>query len=584
MKRLVVWTMICALLLSAFSGLAESSVSATLAPEGVVTEVETLKYGDEGEAVAQLQSRLTQLYYYTGNISGRYREGTQTAIKSFQSDFGLEATGIADPETQTALYAARYRPLEKGDSGEDVKALQTRLTELGYYNGKLSGNYLDGSYYGISNFQEKNGLKVTGKADVETQAHLFDEERALAKKQATPTPTPPPTPTPGLFVGDVVVEEGTVIPTPAPTANAFTKKLQRGSTGEKVKQLQARLTDLGFYEGPISGNFLSKTKDAVTKFQKHNGITADGVAGEATWNLIFNSSEVVPASATPKPTPVPTPVPYAVTVDVNNQVVTVYGLDENSAYTKVVRQMICSTGTRSNPSDVGDWKLDGRTARWAYFPKWGSHAQYWTRINKYIAFHSVIYNSVNSRDLSVKSYNALGSRASHGCIRLLVSDAQWVYENIGKGTIVTITEKLPSDPELCQSLKPAALDRSVMLPKATPAPTPAPVYDAGAMPPMPFRTLDKGDNGVDVYWLQMKLKELGYYTGTVTGGYYGGTQAAVKAFQKANGLNADGVAGNATQSKLYESLLATPTIQPTSTPVPAEIPTATPSVLDMTVG
>ena len=37
----------------------------------------------------------------------------------------------------------------------------------------------------------------------------------------------------------------------------------------------------------------------------------------------------------------------------------------------------------------------------------------------------------------------------------------------------------------------------------------------------------------------MKLKELGYYTGTVTGGYYSGTEKAVRAFQKDHGITVD---------------------------------------------
>jgi hypothetical protein len=183
-----------------------------------------------------------------------------------------------------------------------------------------------------------------------------------------------------------------------------------------------------------------------------------------------------------------------------------------------------------------------------------------------MGFHSVIYNTKNTMDLAVGSYSQLGRRASHGCIRLLVADAKWIYENAGKGTVVTVTNKLPSDPELTQSLKPAPLNRKNMLPKTTPVPTAPPVYDGRLAPPQPFRSLNKGDKGADVYWLQMKLKEMGYYPGTVTGGYYGGTQKAVKAYQKDYGLTADGVAGIKTQNLLYGDVLPSPT--PEVTPAP----------------
>lgn len=52
-----------------------------------------------------------------------------------------------------------------------------------------------------------------------------------------------------------------------------------------------------------------------------------------------------------------------------------------------------------------------------------------------------------------------------------------------------------------------------------------------------------GSRGDEVRQIQKKLKELGYYTGSVDGIYGSGTQKAVKAFQKNCGITADGIAG-----------------------------------------
>ena len=60
----------------------------------------------------------------------------------------------------------------------------------------------------------------------------------------------------------------------------------------------------------------------------------------------------------------------------------------------------------------------------------------------------------------------------------------------------------------------------------------------------------EGDTGEDVYTLQARLFELGYYNGRIDGRYSSETTAAVKAFQKANGLGADGIAGKGTMNKL----------------------------------
>ncbi len=503
-----------------------------------------------------------------------YALAESSTVAAQKTSGGQAVKTTADPKASPV--ASQYRPLQKGDTGDDVKALQQRLTELGYYTGKISGNYLDGSYYAISDFQGKNGLPITGKADVKTQELLFDNTRAISKTGTRPSvtpnpaPTPTPAPTPSPVAGGTVSAQ--ITPTPAPEELAYTKRLQKGSTGAKVKVLQEKLAALGYYADPVTSKYDSQTKAAVVAFQKNNGLMADGITGEETWNMLFMSDETLDASATPRPTPAPTLPPYSLVVDVRNQVITAYGLDENNEYTAVVRRMICSTGTYATPSDVGVWKLNSGRSRFPLFPKFGVYVQYWTPIVNGIGFHSVIYNTKNTMDLAVGSYNQLGTRASHGCIRLLVDDAKWIYENAGKGTQVTITDKLPSDPELTQSVKPAPLNRKNMLPKETPAPTPSPVFDSSLPPPLPLRTLNKGDKGEDVFWLQMKLTELGYYTGTVTGGYYGGTQKAVKAYQKDNGLTADGAAGIKTQSMLYADVLPTPSPTPAPTPKPTPKP------------
>ena len=114
---------------------------------------------------------------------------------------------------------------------------------------------------------------------------------------------------------------------------------------------------------------------------------------------------------------------------------------------------------------------------------------------------------------------------------------------------------------------------------ASAEPTATPAYVSGSTPPLPLEQMKKNSSGEDVWWLQAKLKELGYYGGTVTGTYLGGTVEAVKAFQKAVGLKADGIAGAATLEKLYEQELATPTPIPTPSPTPEVIatPVATPT-------
>ncbi|MBR3928477.1 MAG: peptidoglycan-binding protein [Clostridia bacterium] len=65
----------------------------------------TLAKGSEGSAVRKLQTRLADLGYLTSEIDGNYGNKTKTAVQLFQKTAGLEVTGIADADTQIALYA-----------------------------------------------------------------------------------------------------------------------------------------------------------------------------------------------------------------------------------------------------------------------------------------------------------------------------------------------------------------------------------------------------------------------------------------------------------------------------------------------
>ena len=55
-----------------------------------------------------------------------------------------------------------------------------------------------------------------------------------------------------------------------------------GQQGEEVTRVQQKLSQYGYYSGSIDGHFGQKTYDAVIRFQKKNGLKADGVVGNAT--------------------------------------------------------------------------------------------------------------------------------------------------------------------------------------------------------------------------------------------------------------------------------------------------------------
>ena len=141
---------------------------------------------------------------------------------------------------------------------------------------------------------------------------------------AVPTFTPSPAVVetiPGETAGPVVLTaaptvtandpNATATPAPLPTITPNTgyKNLQMNSRGDQVKRLQERLIELGYLNGDADGAFGRQTYNAVIAFQKANGLTADGVAGDATQTVLFESPDVVAREVQATSTPVLTFTP-----------------------------------------------------------------------------------------------------------------------------------------------------------------------------------------------------------------------------------------------------------------------------------
>lgn len=124
---------------------------------------------------------------------------------------------------------------------------------------------------------------------------------------------------------------------------------------------------------------------------------------------------------------------YLIKVNKQQNCVTVYEKDDKGKYTVPVKAMVCSTGWAT---PLGTYNTQVKY-RWKILldDVWG---QYSTRITGSILFHSVWYYQQNPATLSAAQYNKLGTTCSHGCIRLTVEDAKWIYDNCPVGTTVVI--------------------------------------------------------------------------------------------------------------------------------------------------
>ena len=131
---------------------------------------------------------------------------------------------------------------------------------------------------------------------------------------------------------------------------------------------------------------------------------------------------------------------YEITVNRKRCQVMVYAKDGSNGYIIPVKTFTCSVGLPSTPTPTGTFYTPNKY-RW-HTLMGPSYGQYCTRINGGILFHSVAGYNMTSYNIHARDYNKLGSPASHGCVRLNVRDAKWIYDNCSLGTKVTISDSV----------------------------------------------------------------------------------------------------------------------------------------------
>jgi peptidoglycan hydrolase-like protein with peptidoglycan-binding domain len=229
---------------------------------------------------------------------------------------------------------------------------------------------------------------------------------------------------------------------------------------------------------------------------------------------------------------------YYIQVDITNQHVTVFRKSDMV----IVRQMICSTGTNATPTPQGTYIMPpkGRvTERQKWYTFADCYAQYASRIRGPYLFHSYLFSAKNDNAVIQSSVRALGSQASHGCIRLRIADAKWIAKNCLSGTKVKIFKSGKRNDEIRKLL----LKKSYSINCGKSYEEWAGIGGKGE--------LGRGDVGPKVLQLQKRLVGMGYAHLTADGIYGQNTLDGVKAFQKKVGLEADGVADQKTWDALF---------------------------------
>lgn len=148
-----------------------ASVSLPPTASPVAVFVHTLRAGTRGGEVKQLQQKLRELgfFKYSSN-TGLFGAITKAAVVSFQKDQGLTPSGVVDAATRDALNGVSatapqaavgqfVSSLAVGSRGEEVRMLQAKLRELGYFTYPTdTGVFGPATRAAVQAFQRAQGL------------------------------------------------------------------------------------------------------------------------------------------------------------------------------------------------------------------------------------------------------------------------------------------------------------------------------------------------------------------------------------------------------------------------------------------
>lgn len=184
---------------------------------------------------------------------------------------------------------------------------------------------------------------------------------------------------------------------------------------EEVKEIQSALKQLGYYLGEPDGYYNKTTENVVKKFQQDANLKADGVFGTKTSNALSARFEGAVKHVSTHKHPKGN---VSIVIDADKKKLYLY--DDNKIF-KVYRVAV---GAKKTPTPIGDWKIKRKAKNWG--TGFGTR---WMGLNVQWGIFGI--HGTN------KPWS-IGSRASHGCIRMHNRDVEDLYEYVKVGTPVKI--------------------------------------------------------------------------------------------------------------------------------------------------
>jgi peptidoglycan hydrolase-like protein with peptidoglycan-binding domain len=214
-----------------------------------------LSQGKTGAAVTRLQQRLRQLGYLNVNPNGNFGPKTRNAVIKFQRNYRIAANGIVNRQTWNALLGSSPNQARSSRSSslstQQVRELQVRLRQLGYFNTNPTGTIGPITKNAVIKFQQNYRLPADGIAD----AQVLEAVRRVS-------------------TGGSITQQ--------PSRDYLTV----GDRGDNVALVQQRLLQLNLSNTNPDGFFSNDTRESVIAFQQSSQLNVTGNVDWQTWQAL----------------------------------------------------------------------------------------------------------------------------------------------------------------------------------------------------------------------------------------------------------------------------------------------------------
>lgn len=469
---------------------------------------------------------------------------------------------------------AATRTLKLGHTGDDVKAVQTKLSSYGYYAGAADGEFDVATTTAVKSFQRANRLAVDGKVGPKTLAKLnsgsvvdvkgvqtslqnlgyydgaidgnfgalsVNAVKAFQKANKID-------PANGVLTAETLtaLNSGSAVSKPANTMVGGT--LSSGSYGEAVEVLQQDLKDTYYYYGKVDGIFGPDVAQALKAFQSSTGLAADGKYGPKSYNALHNRTASIFNGGIPGRVLTSGAHGWDVYVVQQKLANMNYSVNLTGHYDAATVAAVKKLQAKNGLVEDGKFGADERRYVWPS----AVDQQEQDKINKELAEDKNAYSTDYGRIIKKGSY---GNDVANAQMRLkagnyLFGKADGKFGPETEAAVMKLQKQLGLKKvdgiigqetwEALRAIDIGNAEQEVIDPNKT---------SIGAN----TRKLYQGCSGTDVKRLQQDLITLGYLSAGDDDGRFGPiTYAAVVSFQQDNGLTPDGVAGTKTLNKINE--------------------------------